>query len=336
MVGKLVPAHKAAIITDSNVGPLYADMAANALAGLDPVVIMFAAGEEHKTRTSWAALTDELLSAGFGRDGVVVALGGGVAGDLAGFVAATYMRGIPVVQVPTSLVAMIDASIGGKTGVDVEAGKNLVGSFHPPALIAVDPDLLSTLPERELRAGLAEALKHGAVADAAYFDSIADNAGELCQPANAASAGMLALVSRSVRIKAEIVDQDPREHGRRKVLNFGHTLGHAIESASGYQLRHGEAIAIGMVLEARLGEAIAVTEPGTADRIRDALESAGLPTATALDPAELVARTKSDKKKRADQVEYALPRSIGAFDDWTTPVPDRDVLNVLREQGSRP
>src|SRR6185503_16072131 len=170
-------------------------------------------GETHKTRETWSRVTDEMLAQHVGRDGVVVALGGGVVGDLAGFVAATYLRGIPVVQIPTSLVAMIDASIGGKTGVDVSAGKNLVGAFHPPALIVVDPTLLATLPERELRGGFAEAIKHGVIADAAYFDRVVR---ERVAPS-------FDIVARSIEIKAEIVNADPREGGRRKVLNFGHT-----------------------------------------------------------------------------------------------------------------
>ena len=173
----LVTAHRAAIVTDSNVGPLYAARAQSALGRLSPFVVTFPAGEAQKTRETWAHLTDEILAQGLGRDGLIVALGGGVVGDLAGFVAATYLRGIPVVHVPTSLVAMIDASIGGKTAVDVPAGKNLVGAFHAPALVAVDPELLATLPPRELRGGFAEALKHGVIADAEYFAGLARRSG---------------------------------------------------------------------------------------------------------------------------------------------------------------
>jgi 3-dehydroquinate synthase len=312
-------AHRAAIVTDSNVGPLYAARAQAALVGFSPVVVTIPAGESNKTRDSWLRVTDELFTHGLGRDSVIVALGGGVVGDLAGFVAATYMRGVPVVQVPTSLVAMIDASIGGKTGVDVPAGKNLVGAFHSPALVAVDPDLLSTLPARELRGGLAEAVKHGVIADAEYFARVASQG----------AASPHEVVARSVEIKAAVVNDDPREAGRRKTLNFGHTLGHAIEAASGYTLSHGEAIAIGMVLEARLGERLRVTAAGTAQSIEKALTAIGLPVHTDLDPKDLVARTHGDKKTRAGVVEYALPAAIGRFEQWTTPVADSFALASL-------
>jgi len=323
-------AHRAVIITDSNVGPLHAAAAVTALASLHPVVLTMPAGEEHKTRATWAQLTDDLLALGAGRDTVIVALGGGVVGDVAGFVAATYLRGVPVVQVPTSLLAMIDAAIGGKTGLDVPAGKNLVGAFHAPALIAIDPTLLATLPARELRAGLAEAIKHGAIRDAEYFAMLREAAPLLAEPSSAASEAMRVVISRSVAIKSAVVTHDPREQGERKILNFGHTLGHAIEAASGYTLRHGEAIAIGMVLEAQVGEALGVTAAGTSEAVRDAVERAGLPSHTTLDAADLVARTTTDKKKAAGRIEYALPTHIGAFGPWTMPVPDEVVLTVLR------
>ncbi len=325
-------AHRAAIITDTNVGPHHAAAAAAALRALDPVVLTMPAGEEHKTRDTWARLTDELLAHGFGRDSIVVALGGGVVGDVAGFVAATYLRGVPVVQVPTSLVAMIDAAIGGKTGLDVPAGKNLVGAFHAPVLIAIDPALLATLPARELRSGLAEAIKHGAIRDAAYFAELRERGAFLAEPAHAASEAMHALIARSIAIKSAVVNADPREQGERKILNFGHTLGHAVEAASGYALRHGEAIAIGMVLEAKLGESLGVTGAGMAGALADALAHAGLPTHTDMAPDELLARTRSDKKKTGGRIEYALPARIGAFAAWTTPVPDDAVLAVLTGQ----
>jgi 3-dehydroquinate synthase len=287
------------------------------------------AGEAHKTRATWAELTDGLLAAGCGRDTVIVAVGGGVVGDVAGFVAATYLRGVPVVQVPTSLLAMIDAAIGGKTAVDVPAGKNLVGAFHPPALIAIDPPLLATLPARELRAGLAEAIKHGAIRDAAYLDALAPDLAALGDPAQATSPVMRALIERSVAIKAAVVAADPTERGERAILNFGHTLGHAIEAASGFALRHGEAIAIGMVLEARLGERLGVTARGVADRLEALLTDAGLPTHSDLPAADLLARTRTDKKNAAGRVRYALPADFGVFKDWVTPVDDSDVLTVL-------
>lgn len=327
-----VAAHRAAIITDDIVGPLHAETVRTALSALDPVILTMAAGEAHKTRETWATLTDQLLAHGIGRDSVIIAVGGGVVGDVAGFVAATYLRGVPVVQVPTSLVAMIDAAIGGKTGLDVPAGKNLVGAFHPPALVAIDPTLLATLPQRDLRAGLAEAIKHGVIRDADYFATLAGAAAHLSEPAAADSEAMLALVARSVAIKSTVVTADPTERGERKTLNFGHTLGHAVEAASGYALRHGEAIAIGMALEARLGESLGVTEPGTSAAIISALDRAGLPTHTTLDADDLIARTSSDKKKAAGRIEYALPAAIGRFAAWTTAVDDAAVRSVLTAQ----
>jgi 3-dehydroquinate synthase len=314
-----VRAYRAVIVTDSNVGPLYGARVSTALSALSPFVITIPAGETHKTRETWSRITDEMLAQHVGRDGVVVALGGGVVGDLAGFVAATYLRGIPVAQIPTSLVAMIDASIGGKTGVDVSAGKNLVGAFHPAALIVVDPTLLATLPERELRGGFAEAIKHGVIADASYFDRVVR---ERVAPS-------FDTVARSIEIKAEIVNADPREGGRRKVLNFGHTLGHAIEAASDYTLSHGESVAIGMSLEANLGESLGVTERGTARIIDDAVRAAGLPLVHTYDPTDLVRRTRADKKARGGNVEYALPAAIGRFAAWTTPVEDAAVMAAL-------
>jgi 3-dehydroquinate synthase len=289
-------------------------------------------GEAHKTRDTWARVTDGLLEAGCGRDTTVVALGGGVVGDLAGFVAATFMRGVPVVQCPTSLLAMIDASIGGKTGVDTAAGKNLVGAFHPPAAVLADVETIRTLSLPQRRAGLAEAIKHGVLADADYFARLDADLPALL---DAEPSATLDAVARSVEIKAEVVRADEREHGRRKTLNLGHTLGHALEHVSGYALLHGEAIAIGMVLEARIAERLGVAEPGTAQRIRELLERAGLPVQrpAALPVDAIVDATRLDKKARQGRVEYSLPARIGAMaaadSGWSLPVDDQLVHEVL-------
>jgi 3-dehydroquinate synthase len=277
-----------------------------------------------------------MLADGFGRDSAVIAVGGGVVGDLAGFVAATYMRGIPFIQVPTTLLAMIDASIGGKTGVDTPAGKNLVGAFHQPVAVIADPDVLRTVPVAHLRAGLAEALKHGVIADAAYFDDVASAAPEIVSGSRGAAGALERVVVRSVVIKADVVRRDEREAGVRKTLNFGHTLGHAIELGSGYQMLHGEAVAVGMVLESRVAERVGVAERGTSDRVRAAIERSGLPAARPADqsPDEILAATRGDKKVRSGVVEYALPSRIGmmAGEDlgWAVPVADDVVLEVLR------
>ncbi len=329
LVDEAAPAHRIALITDAHVGPLYASSAARAF-GNRASVFTIPAGESAKTRETWSRLTDEMLAAGYSRDTTIVAIGGGVVGDIAGFVAATYMRGVPIVQVPTTLLAMIDASIGGKTGVDTPAGKNLVGAFHQPSLVVVDSRTLATLPANHFRAGLAEALKHGVVANAEYFALIAGARASTARDDGA----LMDVVTESVRIKAAIVERDERESGMRKVLNFGHTIGHAIEKVSDYRLLHGEAVSIGMVLEASLAERIGVAARGTAAAIHDALTSIGLPTGVSvLDRDAILNATKSDKKARAGRVEYALPSRIGhmAAQDtgWGTPVDDSDVRAIL-------
>ncbi len=327
------PAHHYALISDSNVAPLHAGPLSATLAEHGETSLhVVPAGEGTKSRESWAALTDALLARGCGRDTTVVALGGGMIGDLAGFVAATYMRGIPVVQCPTSLLAMIDASVGGKTGVDTPAGKNLVGAFHPPAAVLADVELLATLPAEHRRAGLAEAVKHGVVADAHYFDLLR-TAGPAVLGAD--TDAVLGVVTRSVEIKAEIVTADSREQGLRKILNFGHTLGHAIEHASGYEMLHGECVAIGMVLEARLAERMGLAESGTSEAIVELLRVVGLPVAR---PArfgadELLRATRLDKKAQAGVVEYALPAAVGRMAGdgmrWGIAVPDALAREVL-------
>jgi 3-dehydroquinate synthase len=329
------PAHHYALVSDSNVAPLYGEEAAERCraAGVRTDLFIFPAGERSKTRDSWAALTDRLLDAGVGRDGAVVAIGGGVTGDLAGFVAATYLRGVPLVQVPTSVVAMVDASVGGKTGVDLPVGKNLVGAFHPPELVVADPETVATLPVRERAEGLAEAAKHGAIADVGYFCRLeADATALLAGEAEATRRAVL----RSVELKAGIVSGDEREEGRRQVLNFGHTLGHALEAASTYRLGHGSAVAAGMILEARLGERLGITEPGTARRISQVLGAFGLGSIPL--PAGVPVLTRflsADKKARRGAVRFVLLARIGevahGVDGWTHPVPVDVVEEMLRD-----
>ncbi|HEX7020662.1 MAG TPA: 3-dehydroquinate synthase [Gemmatimonadaceae bacterium] len=326
------PAHRYAIISDSNVAPRYADAVAASLG--DPSrLFTISAGEAQKTRDTWATLTDDMLAAGFARDTTVIALGGGVVGDLAGFVAATFMRGVPVIQVPTSLLAMIDASIGGKTGVDTRAGKNLVGAFHQPAAVIADPDLLRTLPADHLRGGLAEALKHGVIADAEYFATVADIA--RAPESYLEGDAFTDLVARSVEIKADIVRRDERESGVRKTLNFGHTLGHAIELCSDYSMLHGAAVAAGMVLESALAERIGVASDGTRARVEDAVRGASLPVRapSGMRVDAILRATRGDKKARAGRVEYALPARIGAMagadSGWSIAVSDDLVREIL-------
>ena len=334
------PSHRVALVADATVARLHgaaARASVGASVGGDVPLLTFPAGEASKTRATWAALTDELITLGYGRDTVLVALGGGVTTDLGGFVAATYLRGIPLALVPSSLLAMIDAAIGGKTGVDTPAGKNLVGAFHHPDLVLIDPTLLATLPVPERRAGLAEAIKHGVIADAAYLDAIRADLPYLLEPDAIVPEAAERLVTRSVAIKADLVAQDERETGLREALNVGHTLGHALEQVTGYGVPHGEAVAIGMVLEARVAEAIGHARAGLADRIADACHAAGLPTALppGTDAAALVAATHADKKSRGGAVRYSLPRDIGtiATDSrgFLVAVPDADVRRILTQ-----
>ena len=332
-IASVAAAHRYAIVTDEHVSPPYADPLAASLAAHGKVSLhVLPAGEAFKTRESWARITDELLAAGCGRDTTVVALGGGVVGDLAGFVAATFMRGVPVVQCPTTLLSMIDASVGGKTGVDTTAGKNLVGAFHAPAAVLADVEVLRTLPVAHRRAGLAEAFKHGIIADAEYLAALDASAGSIV----AGHAGAtLDAVARSVEIKAGVVLADTREHGLRKTLNFGHTIGHAIEHVSGYALLHGECVAIGMVLEARVAERMGVATAGTSAEIEGILVRAGLPVSPPrnIASADILAATRLDKKARGGFVEYALPERIGAMasngNTWSIPVDDEAVRSVL-------
>lgn len=305
-------AHRFAVVSDSKVARLYGQEAVASLraAGADAGLHAFPAGEWNKSRTEWARLTDAMVRAGCGRDAAVVALGGGVTGDLAGFVAATYMRGVPVIQVPTSLLAMLDSAVGGKTGVDTEAGKNLVGAFHDPALVLIDPDLLATLPAHQRRAGLAEAVKTAAILDADLWGWMEERS----DPLRDGDADALpTLVHRVVEHKIRVVERDPRESDLRAVLNFGHTVGHALELLGGYSILHGEAVASGMRVEAWLGESLGVTEAGTARRLAALLAACGLDRAWEEErsPGQLWEALGRDKKMRGGRVRCVLLRRIG-------------------------
>ncbi len=348
-VATLHPKQRVAIIADHQVAQLYGGKALASLISsglalgstvggtIAPGLFTFPAGEQQKTRATWGSLTDQLIAAGHRRDSVLIALGGGVTGDLVGFVAATYLRGVPFVQVPTSLLGMIDASIGGKTGVDTAAGKNLVGAFHQPSLVLVDPQFLRTLPTADLRSGLAEAIKHGVIADASYFSWIASSLRQILDPDDADDGTHLRLVQRSIEIKVDVVSRDERESGVRKILNYGHTIAHAIEHVTGYGIAHGDAVAIGMVAEARLAERIGVARVGLADTVATVCDAAGLPVRLpeGAAAAEIVMATRTDKKSRGGQVEYALPgglgRMAGAGLGYSIPLAESDVLAALQD-----
>ncbi|MFI5234130.1 MAG: 3-dehydroquinate synthase [Gemmatimonadales bacterium] len=323
-------------VTDAGIVSLLSSFGLGALA-MSPLLVP--PGERAKTREQWALLTDQLLERGLGRDGALIAIGGGSIGDLTGFVAATYLRGIPFVQVPTTLLAMVDAAVGGKVGVDTDRGKNLVGAFHPPVLVLADPRALTSLPERDYLGGMAEALKHGLIADAEYFEWIVAHATELRQR-NLAT--LEHLIRRSVEIKAAVVAADERESGRRAVLNAGHTVAHALEQLSTYSISHGEAVALGLLAECQMAETIGVARSGLTASLRSALTALGLPVraATALPLDQVITAMRTDKKNRSGETRFALAAELGrphrAGEFWTTPIErkvvERGLLAILGEK----
>jgi len=330
------PVSRFAVITDSHVEPLYGEGVHAAIAARsDAELFSFPAGEWNKSRESWTTVTDQLLRHQLDRDTLLVAVGGGVTGDLAGFVAATFLRGVRYVQVPTTLLAMVDSSVGGKTGVDTEFGKNLVGAFHQPSAVLADVATLRTLPPVHVAAGMAEVLKHGIIADADYFQRALDVQDAIRKKDPAV---LTEVVQRSVEIKSSVVAEDEREHGRRAMLNFGHTIAHAIEALLGYELLHGEAVAVGMFVEAQLGEHVGATEPGAASRIREALEAFHLPIEPPadLDIDRMLDVMRSDKKVRDRTVRFALPSSIGSMPvrdsgNSTIGIPEDELRSILAQ-----
>ena len=324
-----------AVISDSNVAPLHAQPLAHALGVPAEDCFVVPAGEASKSRAEWSRLTDAMLARGFGRDTVVVAVGGGVVGDLAGFTAATFMRGVPLIQVPTSLLAMIDAAIGGKTGVDTAAGKNLVGAFHQPLLVVADPLTLATLPPEQLHNGLAEALKHALITSENEFDWLLANAPRLTGPPRPDADILAELVERNVRIKTAVVAHDEREGGVRKTLNYGHTIGHAIETVAGFSILHGECVAIGMRVEAMIAQALGLASESFTARVSNALRAFELPLlpASPMHADAVLAATRTDKKARAGMVEYALMGDVGdpvgRDTGYGTRVPDAIVVSAL-------
>lgn len=320
------------LVSDAHVAPLYAPAIVDALQAARPGITCIAsvipAGESAKTLDRFSELVRELADFGATRDACVFALGGGVVGDLAGFVAACWMRGIDCVQLPTTLLAMVDSSVGGKTAVDLAQGKNLVGAFHPPRAVFADTKTLQTLPDRELRAGLAEVVKYGAIRDAEFLDWLESHADALL--ARDARA-LTEAIARSCEHKAEIVARDPFERGERALLNFGHTFAHAIESEQGYGgLNHGEAVAVGMVCAARLSAHMGLADHADADRLEQLIARFGLPTEVpaGLSPDALVARMRLDKKAAAGGLRFVLWRGIGRAEVVSDVDPDA-VCEVL-------
>jgi shikimate kinase / 3-dehydroquinate synthase len=302
------PMQNPVVVTDRNVAKLHGESILTALghAGFAPKIITIPVGEAYKNLTTIQKLWNGFLKHGLDRRSTVIALGGGVIGDMAGFAAATYMRGIDWVCVPTTLLSMVDASLGGKTGFDLPQGKNLIGAFHPPKRVLADPQLLKTLPEAEFISGMAEVVKHGIIADPELF--------ALCaQGMNCIKADLEQVVKRAMAVKIKIIEDDPYEKGFRAALNLGHTVGHAVELVSRFELRHGEAIAIGMAAEAKLAERIGVARNGLGEEIAAVLAGLGLPVSipNAFPREEILAAMRVDKKKDAARIRFALPAEIG-------------------------
>lgn len=300
------------IVTDTNVGPLYADRVKAPLveAGYHVAVHVMPAGEPHKRMAAVEAICGTFLAEGLDRTSLVLALGGGVVGDVAGYAAASFMRGIPFLQIPTTIVAQVDSSVGGKTGVNHPLGKNTIGAFHQPLGVLIDMDLLQSLPDRELRAGLAEAIKHGIIADEKLFEFMEQNSAAILAKYPEALA---VPIVRSCEIKAAVVAEDEKENGARANLNYGHTFGHAIEAVTNYeQFLHGEAIAIGMVAAGALAVELGMAETAFDARQRKIFAAYGLPVSWAELPAdEVIDAMGKDKKVRAGTMKFIVADQIG-------------------------
>ena len=324
---------KVALVTDPSILSLYGDAVSRSLAGTGFHVtpVLLPEGERAKTLEVAASTWDRFLEAGLDRGSTVVALGGGAVGDLAGFAAATYMRGVNFVQMPTTLLAQVDASIGGKTAIDHPRAKNLIGAFYQPRLVISDTAALLTLPEREYRSGMAEVIKHGIVLDAAYFADVEAAAAALCAREPAA---LERIVAGSCRLKASVVERDEQEAELRHVLNYGHTIGHAIEAITGYQrFAHGEAVSLGIAAEAGIAERLGLAKPGLRARQLAALDALGLPVRGVGEPPERVIEALSrDKKAKDGRVPFILAPEIGAF-RLVYDVPRATILEAVADLG---
>ncbi|MEM1080011.1 MAG: 3-dehydroquinate synthase [Pseudomonadota bacterium] len=303
--------HQALIVTDQTVAGHYLAALKHSLDGIQHDCLILPPGEAHKTLTQWQSVLDRLAGMGAQRDATVIALGGGVIGDLAGFAAASYMRGISVIQVPTTLLAQVDAAIGGKTGVNLPQGKNLVGAFHQPQSVLIDVDTLNSLEARDYSAGLAEVVKYGAIRDRQFLDWLDAQQSDIMQRQ---TAPLIEMITRSVQHKIDVVEADEREQGQRAILNFGHTFGHALETATGYgHLRHGEAVAIGMLQAARLSARLGWIDEPCCTALAALLEGFDLPlkSPVTVDPNELLGLMQLDKKNRAGRLRLILLHSMG-------------------------
>ena len=311
-IKKVCGAGEALIVSEDTVWPLYGETVLQSMenAGFDVTSFTFPHGEHSKNLSVYAEILNALAARHISRKGLIVALGGGVTGDMAGFAAATHLRGIRFVQIPTTLLSQVDSSVGGKTAVDLPQGKNLCGAFWQPRLVLIDPELLSTLPPRFFADGMAEAIKYGCIDDAPLFDRLErETAGDFLEE----------MIFSCVDSKRRIVEEDERESGRRMLLNFGHTLGHAIEKYGRFEgYSHGEAVGVGMLLACAAGERNGLTQPGTCGRIRSLLEKYRLPVACDAPLSTLLQLAANDKKRMGDSIHFILLRKIG--DSFTLPL----------------
>jgi shikimate kinase/3-dehydroquinate synthase len=322
---------RVAVVSNPVVAPLYGEQVEASLrsAGFQPFACSIPDGEQHKTLATVAALYDQFLAGGLDRSGTVLSLGGGVTGDIAGFAAASFMRGVRFAQTPTTLLAMVDASVGGKTGVDLPQGKNLVGAFKQPVAVIIDPTVLATLDVGEIRSGMAETIKHGVIGAPDLFAELGQGEKEKRRKGEWGER-----IARALRVKIEVVEEDPFEQGRRAVLNLGHTVGHGLERLSGFSLRHGEAVSIGMVAAARIAAELGRADPSLADRIEAALAAWDLPVrCPPFDADEIWEAMAHDKKKRGRGLRWVLPRAIGEV-EITEGVPPGVVKSVLSSLGA--
>lgn len=321
LAAEAVVGRKAFVVSDETVFPLYYAQVEKSLvaAGFSVAGYAFPAGEGSKTAATLLALYEQFHQAGLSRSDLILALGGGVVGDVTGFAAATYLRGVPLIQVPTTLLAQVDSAIGGKTAIDLPFGKNLAGAFYQPKAVVLDPLVLRTLPRSRMSEGMAEVIKYGLIRDERLFDQIESQTYDLEW-----------ILERCVRIKTTVVAADERDSGERMLLNFGHTVGHAIEKVTGYtQLTHGEAVAIGMVVATEIGEKLGKTPAGTANRLRRVLEHYQLPTACTWSADELMSAIHSDKKRLAGKLYYILLNKVG--EAVLNPMDPADLKKVLDE-----
>ena len=325
-VRRVLPkAARCVIVSDSHVAPLYAGTVRQSLeaAGYRTAVHVFPAGEENKRLSVYSGMVEAFAAAGLSRSDFAVALGGGVTGDMCGFAAATYLRGIPFVQIPTTVLAQNDSSVGGKTGADLDCGKNLVGSFHQPCLVLADADTLRTLPPRYVTDGFGEIIKHGCIRSAELFGLIGRYGADLT--------AIEELTARSVAIKAAVVERDEKESGERMLLNFGHTIGHAIETCAGYTgFSHGEAVGVGMLIMARAAARAglpACSGEADADRIEEVLQKCGMPVSCPFTPAQLCEAAMHDKKRRGDTMNLVLLHGIG--DAFVYPIACGDLTDFV-------